>query len=145
MTEMILPTDSAERKGLPITTGVLDYFSLAIAEVARVSKAGNDQHNPGQKLHWDRTKSLDHADCIARHLIDRGSRDVDGQLHSAKLCWRAMALLQTELEAAALETAALETEEKETLAFLAAARSFNPYEDFRGLFDLVESVDKKQQ
>lgn len=96
--KMILSADPAERKGMPITTGVLDYFPLAMAEVARVSKAGNDQHNPGQPLHWDRTKSLDHADCIARHLIDRGSRDADGQRHSAKLAWRALALLQTELE-----------------------------------------------
>lgn len=96
--KMLLPADPVERKGLPITTGVLDYFPLAMAEVARVSKAGNDQHNPGQPLHWDKTKSLDHADCISRHLVDRGSRDADGQRHSAKLAWRALALLETELE-----------------------------------------------
>jgi hypothetical protein len=95
---MMLPSDPAARKSLPITTGVLDYFPLAVAEVARVSKTGNDQHNPGEPLHWDKTKSLDHADCIARHLIDRGSVDSDGMRHSAKLCWRALALLQTELE-----------------------------------------------
>jgi len=96
---MLLPADPKVRKDLPIATGVLDYFPLAIAEVARVSKAGNDQHNPGQPLHWDRTKSLDHADCIPRHLIDRGRMDTDGMRHSAKLAWRALALLQTELEA----------------------------------------------
>jgi hypothetical protein len=96
--QMILTSDPAERKGIPICTGVLDYFPLALAEVARVSKKGNDQHNPGQPLHWDKTKSLDHADCIPRHLIDRGSRDTDGERHSAKLAWRALALLQTELE-----------------------------------------------
>jgi hypothetical protein len=98
---MLLSADPTERKAMPITTGVLDYFPLAMAEVAKVSKAGNDQHNPGQPLHWDKTKSLDHADCISRHLIDRGSRDTDGMRHSAKLVWRALALLQTELEAAA--------------------------------------------
>lgn len=96
--EMLLPADPADRKNIPITTGVLDYFPLALAEVARVSKAGNDQHNPGQALHWARDKSLDHADCIGRHLVDRGSRDADGMRHSAKLAWRALALLQTELE-----------------------------------------------
>lgn len=95
---MLLPSDPAARKDLPITTGVLDYFPLAIAEVARVSKAGNDQHNPGQPLHWAKGKSMDHADCIPRHLIDRGSFDTDGMRHSAKLAWRALALLQTELE-----------------------------------------------
>ena len=96
---MKLPTDSAARKALPITTGVLDYFPLALAEVARVSRAGNDHHNPGEPLHWSREKSSDHADCIARHLLERGTRDADGQLHSAKLAWRALALLQLELEA----------------------------------------------
>jgi hypothetical protein len=95
----VLPSDAAARKGVPITTGVLDYFPDAIAEVARVSVAGNDQHNPGQPLHWAREKSTDQADCIGRHLIERGTRDVDGQRHSAKLAWRALANLQLELEA----------------------------------------------
>lgn len=98
--EMVLSTDATERKNMPITTGVLDYFPLAIAAVAQCSKAGNDQHNPGQPLHWARGKSTDHADCIGRHLIDRGTTDTDGIRHSAKLAWRALALLQTELEAA---------------------------------------------
>jgi hypothetical protein len=96
--KMILSTDSVVRKNTPITTGVIDYFPLALAEVARVSKAGNDQHNPGQPLHWAKEKSTDHHDCIARHLIDRGSLDTDGQRHSAKLAWRALAALQIELE-----------------------------------------------
>ena len=99
--QMLLPTDPAVRKGMPICTGVLDYFPLALAEVARVSKAGNDQHNPGQPLHWSKGKSTDHADCIPRHLIDRGTFDPTDnppQRHSAKLAWRALALLQTELE-----------------------------------------------
>lgn len=95
---MLLPTDPAERKAIPLTTGVIDYFPLALAEVARLSKVGNDQHNPGEPLHWDKSKSTDHADTIGRHLIDRGKRDTDGQRHSAKLAWRALALLQIELE-----------------------------------------------
>lgn len=96
--EMILPTDSKERKQIPITSGVLDYFPLAIAEVAKASYAGNQQHHAGSPLHWDKSKSADHADCIARHLIDRGELDSDGIKHSAKLAWRALALLQIELE-----------------------------------------------
>ena len=98
-----LPTDSEERKGIPLATGVLDYFSAALAEVAKVSKAGNDKHNPGQPLHWARGKSMDQADCIARHLIERGGIDPDtGLRHSAQLAWRALALLQIELEEAGL-------------------------------------------
>ena len=96
--DMILPTDAQERKQIPITTGVLDYFPLAIAEVAKCSWAGNQQHHPDKELHWDKTKSTDHSDCIARHLIDRGKFDTDGQRHSAKLVWRALALLELELE-----------------------------------------------
>lgn len=95
---MSLPTNAAERKALPITTGVLDYFPDALAAVAEVSKIGNEQHNPGQPLHWAKEKSTDHADCIVRHLMERGTIDSDGGRHSAKLAWRALALLQTEIE-----------------------------------------------
>lgn len=94
----MLPVDPKERKAIPICTGVLDYFPLALAEVAKCSKAGNDQHNPGQPLHWAKEKSTDHADCIIRHLMDRGIVDGDGIRHSAKIAWRALALLQTEME-----------------------------------------------
>lgn len=96
-----LPEDKGARKDSPVMSGVLDYFPLAVAEVARVSKAGNDQHNPGKPLHWARGKSSDHADCIVRHLIERGTIDTDGMRHSAKVAWRALALLQEELEAEA--------------------------------------------
>lgn len=82
-----------------MASGVLDYFPAALAEVARVSKTGNDQHNPGQPLHHARGKSQDHADCVIRHLVDRGSVDTDGMRHSAKAAWRCLALLQEELEA----------------------------------------------
>jgi hypothetical protein len=94
-----LPTESAARKGVPLARGVLDYFPAALAEVARVSKAGNDKHNPGQDMHHARGKSTDHADCLLRHLVDRGKVDVEtGQRHSAEVAWRALALLQQELE-----------------------------------------------
>ena len=96
----MLTTDSDERKELPIATGVLDYFPLALAEVARCSKVGNDKHNPGQPLHWDRAKSTDESDCLIRHFLERGTVDTDGIRHSAKVAWRALALLQKELEAA---------------------------------------------
>lgn len=96
---------SDERKQYPITTGFNDYFTDAVAEVARVSFLGNEKHNPGQPLHWSRGKSADHADCIARHLTQRGTIDVimiAGKeyfvRHSAALAWRALALLQEELE-----------------------------------------------
>jgi len=92
-------TDPAKRKTYPITTGCLDYFPDALLEVANLSKVGNDQHNPGEPLHWAKEKSQDEADALVRHLLDRGTRDTDGVRHSAKVAWRALALLQRELDA----------------------------------------------
>lgn len=98
---LVLPVDSEKRKAIPLATGCLDYFPAALAAVAELSKAGNDQHNPGEPMHHARGKSSDHADCIMRHLVDRGTIDPkDGIRHSVKVAWRALALLQEELEAA---------------------------------------------
>lgn len=95
----MIPTDSQERKDAPVYSGVMAYFPLAMVEIARLSKAGNDKHNPGEPLHWARGKSTDHADCIARHLLEHGKIDPDdGFSHTVKVAWRALALLQEELE-----------------------------------------------
>ncbi len=95
-----MPRESADRKGTPLCSGVLDYFPAALAAVARLSKFGNDKHNPGESLHWSRDKSIDHADCIARHLVDRGITDPDTRMsHTVEIAWRALALLQLEEEA----------------------------------------------
>lgn len=95
-----LPEASEARKHIPMATGLIDYFPNALAAVAALSKFGNDKHNPGEPLHWSRGKSNDHADCIARHLVDRGGHDADGNRHSVQLAWRALALLEIELEEA---------------------------------------------
>ena len=89
---------SLDRKLRPIATGVVDYFPDALAEVALVSHTGNEQHHPGAPLHWDKTKSTDEADALMRHFTQRGSFDTDGMRHTAKVAWRALAMLQRELE-----------------------------------------------
>ena len=94
-----IPSDSAARKALPIATGVLDYFPDALLAVATCSRAGNDQHSPGKPMFWDRSKSTDEADSLIRHFLQRGTVDTDGVRHSAKVAWRALALLQKEIEA----------------------------------------------
>jgi hypothetical protein len=96
---MTLPTEAQDRKTYPIASGVLNYFPDAITTVAHVSYLGNQQHNPGEPLHWAREKSTDHFDCLIRHFMERGTLDSDGQLHSAKMVWRALAILQLEIEA----------------------------------------------
>lgn len=93
-----LPADGAARKGFPIATGVIDYFPDALMEISAVSKDGNDQHNPGTPLHWDKSKSSDEANTLIRHFLDRGKRDTCGHRHTAKVAWRALAMLQREIE-----------------------------------------------
>jgi hypothetical protein len=95
----MLPTDAAARKRVPLYSGVDVYFPDALVEVAKVSFEGNEQHNPGQPLHWAKEKSTDHEDCIRRHTLDAlhcsGAERIK---HMAARAWRALAALQTELE-----------------------------------------------
>src|ERR1039457_6256621 len=80
----ILPDDPKLRKNFPISSGVLDYFPDALLAISEISKAGNDQHNAGQPLHWARSKSGDEADTCMRHFLQRGTKDTDGMRHTAK-------------------------------------------------------------
>lgn len=87
--------NSTERKGEPLHSGVLMYFPDALAAVARLSKAGNDKHNPGQPLHWARGKSMDHMDCEARHSLTLEVIDPEtGEMEAVAMVWRGLAQLQ---------------------------------------------------
>jgi hypothetical protein len=95
--------ESTKRKGMPLFQGCLMYFPDALLAVAEHSRKANDKHNPGEPLHWSKDKSKDHADCIARHLLDIGptwdaSDPEFNSLHATALAWRALALLQTVIE-----------------------------------------------
>jgi hypothetical protein len=93
----MLPTDHAERKAIPVYSGFICYFPLAIAEVAKHSQESNEQHNPGQPMHWNRAKSKDERDAQARHLLDQAAPQItlDEEIEHAKAgAWRAMANLQ---------------------------------------------------
>lgn len=103
---LTLPTDSEARKDVPVFSGCVKYFPAALAGVSKISKAGNDKHNPGQELHHDRSKSLDHADCLGRHLIDladliaaleRGESITTEQIltEASSVAWRALAYSQS--------------------------------------------------
>lgn len=87
-----------QRKQTPVFSGVLKYFPDAIKAVAQCSYIGNEQHNPGTAMHWDRNKSGDELDALVRHAMEAGTMDDDGIRHSTKVAWRALANLQKELE-----------------------------------------------
>lgn len=102
---MTLPTDSNDRKDYALFRGCLRYFPAALAGIAKISKLGNDKHNPGQELFHDRNKSKDHGDCILRHLMDvsdliaandRGELDNKNEILNevSSMAWRALALSQ---------------------------------------------------
>lgn len=88
----MLTTNSKLRKETPVYSGVFKYFPLALAAVARVSKAGNDKHNPGEPLHWARDKGGVDADAAGRHILELGTIDPeDGESHDVHLAWRSLA------------------------------------------------------
>lgn len=95
---------------------MLDYFPDACRAVAECSLVANEQHNPGEPPHWNRVKSTDHANSLGRHLLERGTFDTDGIRHSAKVAWRALALLQVEIEAARTEANAAKATEAQPKA-----------------------------
>jgi len=89
------------RKQYPIFEGLIKYFPKALMEVSHVSLVANEQHHAGEPLHWDKNKSTDEADALLRHLIDHAQGndfDDDGLRHLSKVAWRALALLERELE-----------------------------------------------
>jgi hypothetical protein len=99
---MSLPTDPAERKRLQLYTFMFKYFPDAWLEVVRVARIGNDQHNPGEPLHWAREKSTDQMNAFFNHAFDYGlgeKKDTDGAYHLAKAIWRLSAQLQLDIEA----------------------------------------------
>ena len=93
-----LPADPKARKSMPLATGCLDFFPDALLAVAACSQKGGDQHQPGEPLQWDHDASKDDSDALLRHFLERGRTDSDGVRHSAKVAWRALALLQKEIE-----------------------------------------------
>lgn len=97
---MRLPEDSAQRKRIPLASGLVDYFPDALAEVAKLSWAGNDKHNPGEPLRWARDKSSDHRDCLMRHFLDAGASGCSDRRieHLSAVAWRALAELQLTCE-----------------------------------------------
>lgn len=86
-----------DRALYPVFTGLLKYFPNACAEVAKVSRTCNEQHNPGEPIHWDPSKSIGDGNQALRHFMQAGTRDKDGERHSAKAAWRMLEFLEREI------------------------------------------------
>lgn len=106
-----IPWTPEARKQTPVASGVLAYFPHSTAEVAKVSYIGNDQHNPGQPLHWAREKSTDQMDAAARHIMEYLEhrrlhpeipvpRDEKGNALLAQAIWRLNAQNELDIERA---------------------------------------------
>jgi hypothetical protein len=117
---MSLPTGYDERKNFPLWTVLTAYFPDAIEALVALSVQGNIQHAvdptaenphklPSDTVAWDRRKSKDELNTLARHLWDhtRALRrpdgppdlyDTDGILHIVKAFWRAGAEAQKTIE-----------------------------------------------
>ncbi len=93
---MSLPIDAKARKKVPIYSGFVCYFPDAIALVAAHSFVSNEQHNPGEPLHWNRAVSGDEMDALMRHVTEEaGAKSLDEEITAATaVAWRAMAKLQ---------------------------------------------------
>lgn len=100
---MTLPNDAKARESWPFYDYMYGYFPDAFMAEVEVSWVGNQQHNPGQKMHWAREKSTDHMNKAMRHIDDYGrgnKKDTDGCWHLAKAIWRLKARLQLDIEEA---------------------------------------------
>jgi len=97
---MQLPTDG-ERGKFQLWTFLTGYFPDAFLAVVQVAVMGNEQHNPGEPLHWARHKSTDQMNAAFRHMWDHAfgaQMDADGCYHLAKAIWRLSAELQIVIE-----------------------------------------------
>ena len=93
--------DTAPNKKFPMFEGLLKYFPNALHYVSHVSLRANEQHNPGEPLHWAKEKSTDEPDALLRHLTEvaKGNElDEDELLHRGKIAWRSLAFLERYLE-----------------------------------------------
>jgi hypothetical protein len=85
----VLPEEAERRKAIPVYTGFIQYFPRAIVAVTECSVKGRNQHHPDGPLYWDRNKSADDKDALMRHVLEQ---------NWAAAAWRAMAVLEKELE-----------------------------------------------
>ena len=95
----LLPSKSAERKKFPIGRMLKRYWPQTIVVLSRLCWEGNEKHNPGEDLHWNRGASDDHNDCTLRHFLEGDHIDEDcGIPACVQVAWRALCASEVMLE-----------------------------------------------
>jgi len=95
----VLPDNDDERKRIPLWTATIGYFPAAFMLLAKLGYDANEQHNPGEPVHWARDKSTDHLNCAMRHLFDSLFLTREARLKVlTQVFWRIGAEIQTSYE-----------------------------------------------
>ena len=99
--DMHSPGAKADTGKPPVQQGVLDYFPLALLELAKVSHIG------ASKYSWEGWRSVPngitrYGNAMVRHLLQKqieGEYDFEtGCLHDAQVAWNALAVLELKLK-----------------------------------------------
>ena len=97
ITQARFPSDAKARKAIPVATGCVDYFPDALAAVAEPRVSATTSIIPASRCIGTVRSRPTRPNLLMRHFVDRGTVDSDGVRHSAKVAWRALALLQKEM------------------------------------------------
>lgn len=99
-----------------IRAGLLEDFSLALLEVARVLDHGSRKYSPHG---WEKVENGEgrYTDAAWRHLLANRHEDYDtdsGLLHSAQVAWNFLAVLELKLRRRRTQMAQVEFSAGET-------------------------------
>lgn len=77
----------------PMLRGCVEYFPLALEQVAKVSQFGANKYT------WKGWETVPdginrYGDALVRHLAKEGNDPDSGLLHASHVCWNALARLE---------------------------------------------------
>jgi len=89
--------DKKHDEGKPMVGLMMDDFSLALMEVAKVSTFGIEKYK--ERGSWKKVQDASnrYEDALCRHSLQKGRDNESGLLHKAHRAWNALAVLELEL------------------------------------------------
>lgn len=88
----------------PVWQGLVQYFPLALSEIAKVSDYGAKKYNlEFSERNWEKVEGAKerYEDALLRHILDETTDPYDGEsglLHAAHAAWNALAVLELVLK-----------------------------------------------